>query len=78
MGNGLQQARLFNSQLTSRYQYIDSQKEKGRQNIKVAPLSISDNRYSLSGSYIELGNNEEAFPNGAYHRYFGVEIKVKE
>lgn len=78
VGNGLQQARLFNSQLTSRYQYIDSQKEKGRQNIKVAPLSISDNRYSLSGSYIELGNNEEAFPNGAYHRYFGVEIKVKE
>lgn len=78
VGNGLQQARVFNAQLNSRYQYIINQKKKGKRVIKVAPLHVPDSRYSLTGSYIELGNNPEAFPNGAYQRYFDVDIKVKE
>ncbi|MBB1062622.1 DUF6056 family protein [Limosilactobacillus fastidiosus] len=77
VGNGLQQARIFNTQLNDRYQYILMQKRNGKTDINLSHIDAPNNRYSLIGSYIEVGNNVENFPNGTYHRYFGVNVKVK-
>lgn len=74
---GIQVADKFNSQLFTRYNYIDNSTNKV---VEVTPITLNEyNKYDLSSIYWEVkhSTNTSTFPNNCYYKYFNKRVTLK-
>lgn len=72
---GVSESMKFNSQLNERYSILEHSKKN--QVIKLPPIQYEKNRYTLSGSYVELTPDKDAFPNYDYKWTFNQYVVLK-
>lgn len=68
--------------IKDRYDYIATEIKNGKKNIAVSQLSyMPETKYSINYGLMDVGKNENIFPNKGYTQYFynksGVKITVK-
>lgn len=67
-------AKQFNNQLNQRYSLI--KRSPKNKTIDIPVIQYSNNKYSISGSYVELTHDKNAFPNYVYNFIFNRKVVV--